>query len=217
MASQHGIEVNQNIRVTRAGYEEDWYVSSVQDISNHDFCISVPTQGQSPLVLHNGDIVKISLVSEKMARIEFETKVIGWRYDNIPLYVLALPKDSKRIQLRNFVRIPVMLEVYFSENVEGDHQPAFTKCTSLDISGGGIRLLLRQEYPAGTRLNLRILIPLNNRTEEVEVVGRVVRSWPDKNVNLYQTAIQFTEISRKHEDLIVRFVLSKMSQQRRLR
>lgn len=215
MAAQPGIQINQNIRVTRAEGEEDWYVSSVQDMNDNDFCISVPTRGPNPMVLNSGDSVKISFVSE-MSRLEFETKVVGWRYDNIPLYVLALPKEYKRIQLREFVRIPVVLETYYSEIPEEGRQPVFIRCNSLDMSGGGIRLLLNKDYPANTRLMLKFTLPLKARPEEIEVLCRVVRSWPDQNTKLYQTAVQFVKISNRQQDSIVRFILMKMSEQKRL-
>lgn len=215
MALIEGLQINQNIRITRMEGKEDWYLSDIQDIGKHEICISIPTKGPNPLVLNSGDLVRVSLVSE-MSRIEFETKVVGWRYDNIPLYTLALPKDYKRVQLRDYVRIPIVLQVDYADLPDPGQKPVFIKCNSLDLSGGGIRLLLQKEYPADTSLLLIITIPLQARQEELEVVGRVVRSWPDQNVKLYQTALQFIKISRKQQDLIIRFILLKMSEQRRL-
>jgi len=215
LALTEGIKINQNIRVTRTEGEEDWYISDIQDIGKHDISISIPTKGSNPLVLNSGDLVKISLVSET-SRIEFKTKVVEWRFDNIPLYALALPKDFKRVQLRDYVRIPIILEVNYADLPDPGQKPVFIKCNSLDLSGGGIRLLLQKEYPADTSLLLKITIPLPARQEELEVVGRVVRSWPDQNVKLYQTALQFIKISRKQQDLIIRFILTKMSERRRL-
>ena len=206
------ITINQNIKITRAAGKE-WCASNVQDVSSGSFCISIPTLGAHPLVLHEGDAVKISFVSEN-ARYEFETKVVGRRYDNIPMYELALPKEYKRMQLREFVRISFIMEMEYAEVPDEGMMPVFTKCTCLDLSGGGIRLLLKKYYPVGTELILKFIIPFKNDKEKVEIKGRVIRSWQDRN--MCQSAVQFKGISRRLQDLIVRFILLKMSEQRRL-
>lgn len=215
MKASDGLQINQNIRVTRAGGEEKWFVSSVQDISDNDFSISIPTRGHNPLNLQRGDLVKISFITQA-SRIEFETEVTGWRYDNIPMYVLLLPKKMKRVQLREFVRISVIMDAYYAEVPEAGEKPVFSKCTSLDLSGGGMKLLLKKDYPVDTKLMIKFNIPLKNGVEEMEVTGSVIRTWPAENSNSHQVVIKFFKINRKQQDSIVRFVLTKMSEQRRL-
>ena len=213
---QHGIQINRKIMVTRAGGEEEWYVSSVQDIDDNTFCISIPIHGPVPLVLNMGDAVKISLVTD-MSRVEFETVMVGWRHDKIQLYELALPKEYKRVQLREFARIPAVFEVSYAGVPDAGQRPVFSKCDSLDLSGGGMRLSLKENYAVDTRLMLRFKIPFKTGPEEIEVTGRVVRTWPAENAGLYRTALQFENISRRQQDLIVRYMFMKMSEQRRLR
>lgn len=220
MATEQKIKMNQSISISRAEGEEDWYNSSVQDLDDNSFCITIPLQGPNPLILDNGDRVKVNYVSD-MSRFEFETKVVGWRSDNIPMYVLARPKDVKRIQLREFVRLNVLLEAECAEIPEEGKQPVFKKCSALDISGGGTRLLLKKEYPPGTELLLRFALPIKksrgNVLEIIEITGRVARAWPNRDDGRYQTAIEFKGIGRRQQDLIVRFVLQKMAEQRRLK
>lgn len=213
--NQHKIQINLKIRVNRKG-EKNWYASSVQDIDRNSFSISIPTLGASPLILKPGEQVNIAFVLE-MSRFEFETKVIGRRYDNIPLYVMALPKRYVRVQLREFVRIPVILEVKYAVLPDDGKQPTFNICSSLDLSGGGMKLLLEEKYPESDKLILRFTLPFKTCAEEIEAVGRVVRVWRETESTLYQTAVKFERISRKQQDLIVRFILMKMSEQRRLR
>lgn len=215
MAALNQLKINDNIKVSRAGGDEDWYASNIQDIDDKSICISIPVQGPHSLVLGRGETVKVSFVSE-MSRYEFETVVTGWRYDNIPMYELALPKEFRRIQLREFVRVSCIMEVEYAEIPEENQRPVFKECTSLDLSGGGMRLLMEKEYPVNTELILKWVLPFKNFSEEIEVIGRVVRTWPDRNVKKYQTGIQFKEISRRQQDLIVRYVLARLSEQRRL-
>jgi len=214
LAEKPGIQINQNIKVALDG-EEEWYASNIQDVTDYDFCISIPVKASRPLVLKNGDWLIVSFV-KGVTRFEFKTRVTGWRYDNIPMYALALPKEYKRVQLREFVRIPVILDVTYAVVPEAGETPVFFGSNSTDISGGGTRLLLDKEYPAGTKLMLRFALPLKTGNEDLEVVGRVVRTWFDERLKLYHTAIQFIEISRRQQDLIARYVFMKMSERRRL-
>lgn len=210
------IQINQAIRITRTGDKDDWYVSSVQDLDENNFYISIPTQGPNSLILHNGDAAKVSLISEG-SRFEFETVMLGQHYDNIPLYVLALPKEYKRIQLRDFVRLPIVLEIHFCELTENEQLPVFSRCKCLDLSGGGCRLLLKKEYPLNTRLLLKFILPIRNRTEKIEVTGKVVRTSLVERINQYHVGVKFEKISRRLQDLIVYFILAKLSEQNRLR
>lgn len=209
------IQVNQNIKVALHDDEAEWYVANIQDITGYDFCISIPTKASRPLVLSNGDLLKVSFIKGP-SRYEFETKVTGWRYDNIPLYALALPKEYKRVQLREFVRIPLILDVAYAEVPEAGKQPEFFESNSVDLSGGGMRLLLDKEYPAGTRLILKFTLALKTGDRDLEVVGKVVRTWPDERLKCHHTAIQFVEINRGKQDIIARYVFMKLSERRRL-
>lgn len=215
MDARELLRVNLNIKVTRASGEEDWYSSSVQDVGPGTFYIAVPTQGPNPLVLGRGEKVRVTFVNE-MSRYEFTTAVVGWRQDNIPLYELLIPGELRRIQLREFVRVPVMLDVEYAEDTGEGARPSYKKCTALDISGGGVRLLTKKEMPAGTRLFLRFTLPLKTGPEEMELKGKVVRSWSDPETRNHQCGVQFVGISRRQQDLIVRYVLFKLSEQRRL-
>lgn len=214
--SEIEIQINQAIQVTRADGKDDWYVSSIQDLDNKNFCISIPTQGIRPLILHNGDAAKISLISET-SRFEFETLVVGQRNDNIPLYILALPKEYKRIQLRDFVRISIMLEMNYAELPEDGKAPVFKRCYSHDLSGGGIGFFLKNNYTADTRLLLKFTLPFRNRKEIIEVMGRVVRSSLVERVKVYHIGVRFVEIGRTQQDLIAHFILTKLAEQNRLR
>jgi len=211
----NGLRINHNIKVSRAGGKEDWYSSKVQDINDTGLYISVPVKGLHPMVLSVGETVIITFLWE-MSRYEFETQITGWRHDNIPLYELALPEKIRRIQLREFVRVSCIMEVEYAEIPEEGRQPVFRQCDSLDLSGGGIRLLVQKEYPVNTKLMLKWALPFQNFKEQIEVIGKVVRSLPERNAKKYLTGIQFEEITRRQQDLIVRYVLRRLSEQRRL-
>lgn len=98
----------------------------------------------------------------------------------------------------------------------GGGLPVFTGCSGLDISGGGIRLLHKNIFEINARLLLRIMIPRLSEKRCLEVSGTVIRAWKDEDLKMYKVAVQFTDISRSQQDLIVRYTFMKMSEQRRL-
>lgn len=214
MAEIIGIQINQKVHVTNIESRDNWYLASVQDLTDYELLISIPTKGTNPLVLKKDDKLVLSFISEG-SRYEFNAKVLGWRYDNIPMYVLTLPVEYKRVQLRQFVRISTLIDVLCAEMPESGKHPVYTKCSSLDISGGGIRLLHKKKFEVNTKLLLKIMIPVNKEPEYMEISGTVVRTWPHENLKMYKVAVQFTGISRSQQDLIVRYTFMKMSEQRR--
>ncbi len=209
------IQINQKIQVGLLSSKENSYVSNIQDIKDGELTISIPTKGANPLALNNGDLIKVSFISDS-SRYEFKTKVIGWRYDNIPMYALAMPEICKRVQLRKFVRIPTILEVMYAEVTDEGEYGEFIKSTSLDLSGGGIRLMLKKDFSPGARLLLKIYIPMKNGLECLEIMGVVVRTLPGEHLKSINAAVKFINISRRQQDLIVRYAFGKMAEQRRL-
>ncbi|NMA51611.1 MAG: flagellar brake protein, partial [Peptococcaceae bacterium] len=130
-AMEYGLQVNQPVKVTRTG-QEDWYTSSVQDVADNSFCISIPSSGPNVLTLQDGDVVKLKFIYEDN-RFMFETTVLGKRYDNIPLYTLALPKECERIQSRSFVRYSIVLDTLYAELPEEGLTPVFSKCYTVEL------------------------------------------------------------------------------------
>lgn len=218
MTAQELLKINQNMKVALLDEEDDddWYASSVQDIGSNDFCISVPLKAAWSLQLFKGDRVKVKLVTE-LVRYEFTTEVLGQREDNIPMFVLAIPEECTRIQLRNFVRVSVISELDYAPLPLAGQQPYFKRTTGLDLSGGGMRFLTPDKsIDTGTKLIIRFILPLKEGPIQMEVVGVVVRGCIDAITGAHQVAVKFVRIDRRQEDIITGYLLKKMSEQRRL-
>lgn len=216
MAARDLIKINQNIQVAYDDDQNDWYASNVQDVRESDFCISVPTKGISALLLHSGEPVRVTFVTE-MARYVFVTRVCGRRQDNIPLFVLDRPQVYVRVQLREFVRVNVMLDMFYALVTAAEEKPVCLRTHSIDLSGGGIRFLANNILPVGTLLIIKFTLPFDSEPERFELNGIVVRSWTEEHDKLYQAAARFVNITNRQVDLITRYLFSKMSEQRRLK
>jgi c-di-GMP-binding flagellar brake protein YcgR len=77
--------------------------------------------------------------------------------------------------------------------------------------------LSKKRYDAVIRLLLKFTLQFRNREEQIEVMGRVVRSSFIERVKRYHVGVRFMKISRTQQDLIVYFILTKLAEQNHLR
>lgn len=220
MFQQVTFGVNQKIQVSRIA-EENYFDSSVQDVQDGFFSIAIPYLKEHPLVLYRGEEVRVRFTLQNASYI-FTSRVIGVVTDNIKLYKLVHPEKIERIQLRNHVRIPVMLDVEYvvKEAVkESEKQKIkFNKGTTVDLSGGGMKLATRENIKENSLLILKFLLPLKSKAEPLQLKAKVVRVMKaDPQRELYHLGLRFEDITYREEDMIVRFVFERAAQQKRLR
>ncbi|MEW6423406.1 MAG: flagellar brake domain-containing protein [Bacillota bacterium] len=211
------LKIRQKIMVTRKG-EKQWFFSTIQDIRDGELYIEIPHQGESALVLYRGEEVDVRFSAEGASYV-FSSRVIGKTLDSIPLFRLTPPENVQRIQQRNFVRLPVALEVFYALPPEKNRRPRYKKAISNDLSGGGMRLTVNELLAEGTLLNLKFSLPLKKGVKEISAAGKVVRRWAfeTEGVVTYQVAVEFQGIGRTQQDYIVNFIFSRMAEQGRLK
>jgi len=211
----HYIKIYDNIQISRSE-EESWYTSKVQGFDQQHLLIDTPYDQNIPLVLESGEQINGRAFLDS-GKFEFKSRYLEKRYDNIPLLTLTMPHEYKRFQLRKFVRLPIMIDVYFAESNDGFRgNPLFTKATSLDLSGNGLRIASKRYYDTGTLLLLKFNLITRNLDCKISVTGRVIRvSSPDQN-RIFHVAVQFTDITSRQEDSIMRFIFYKTTERKRL-
>jgi len=215
MTVEQWIKINQSIRVSRDLEEPDWFDSNIQDVQKGKFYITIPYQKTNPLILDKGDQVIVNIVLQG-ARIEFKTILLGRQVDNIPLYVLSWPDDYNRVQDRKFVRLPVIMDIFYAEVPKEGESPQYIKSSAQDISGGGVRMLIKNMYEAGTVLLMKFDLLMGDKSEEIAVSGKVVRSGKI-SATAISAAVEFTNITNRQQDIIVRFILNKLAKSRKPR
>lgn len=85
---------------------------------------------------------------------------------------------------------------------------------TVDISGSGISLLLRENLSRGRLLHLSIIFTGSHRGK-LDVLGRVARSdsVDDGKEILYQTGIEFVDLTESEKDLLVKYTFSQHRKQ----
>lgn len=211
------LAVSQRIQVAREESEE-YYVSTVEDITDDAIFIALPYRQRHPLLLEAGDRVKV-LFPGKNECFCFSTTVKSRLEEGkVILYALALPSTIKRIQRRRDVRLYETMEVFFAPYREGE-EPDFKPTLALDFSAGGIRIASPKPYEPGTTLWIKFSLPLRNEEFTLATPARVVRCEPVmlEGRKLYHLGMEFLNLSRSQKDKIFSYVFWRMMEQRRLR
>ncbi|MCL2766087.1 MAG: flagellar brake domain-containing protein [Peptococcaceae bacterium] len=209
------ITLKQKIEVSLSEHDDEWYASSVQDIKKDEFYITIPIKETKNLLLFNNEVVDIYFI-EGEARYHFTTKVIRKIKENIPMYVLKMPVEYERVQLREFFRVPLSIPVNYAVLTKNKEQWEFAQSYSLDFSAGGIRLFSKKGLSRGDRLVLEFTLPFKSTSEYFRVLGVVVRVWDAEDSKKNQVAVRFTSVNQGQVDKITRYLFSVMMKDRRL-
>ena len=224
MGELNKIKINTRIEVVKLG-DLEYYISSIQDIIGDILYIGMPTLRSHPLVLTPGDKVTVRFpgISE---RYQFTSTYINFIKDPILLYRLTMPNDIKRIQQRRYARMEMLLEVFVAHIPEKGEEENYIRVNALDISGGGMKLLMKlisyKTYAVAKELMVRFNITDNvNKQIEIKTKVRVVRKdqLPSqerlgKEV-FYSFGIEFIELDEKLRQKIVSFIFREMAMRRR--
>ncbi|KKM12326.1 hypothetical protein SY88_04010 [Clostridiales bacterium PH28_bin88] len=213
--------VNRKVEVIRDD-EGNPYKSLIQDVTEFNFAIQVPSSAGILLPLHPGEKVDIRVIADNEQYL-FSTTVTGKKQDNVPLYILALPTQVHRMQLRSFVRIKCAIEVSYQsitpEEVPRVHllEPAKRGMT-VDLSGGGMQLVVPEALAPETLVLLKLSVPHKGKTVEVSAVGRIRRCDPSDldGFRRYVVGVSFERISERDRDKVISFIFRKMLDQWRI-
>lgn len=211
-----GFELNINGRLD-VYWEDAIYKSTVQDISDDYFAMSVPMSEGRYLPLERGEKVEI-IYYDNLVLYKFIGVVISRKIDNnVPQLILQFPDRVQRIQRRNYVRVDLIEYINYCQFIDDkkiddiyyeDDENIF-KAILLDVSGGGIKLKIKERVKA----NDILLIQLPTNEGILKLKGRIVRVIKDDD-NRNLCGISFIELNSKTRERIIRYVFDIMRKQR---
>ena len=162
LSNANRYEIGTRIAVAKLSEPDDSeYYSKIQNIDKGIIYIDIPYDGKSFFVLMRGERIRVKYISEGVAYV-FNSEFLG-KYketENLLFYKIKEPDedDIERIQLRNFVRISLIMDMKYKEK-EGD----WIKATMLDISCGGIKMAVNKKIEVGTELIINLSLPIKKR------------------------------------------------------
>lgn len=208
--------INNKIEVD---YNDESYKSNIQDATDEYIAISIPVCDGKYLPLARGEKVRVTYYYGKDIY-RFDTIVIGRKIEKILIIMLKKPEKVTIVQRRSFARVPLMINTYCalistgkSINNIGDNQIEFFEAYSLDISGGGMRVVIDRKYENKTQRGniLMVTIPLDD--ENITIQGKIVRVEKDRNNPNIVCGLTFLDLDVKTRENIIKMVFNKMRDQ----
>ena len=185
-----------------------WYRTKVLNVVvDRELEVSVPvSEGVEQVVPPEYRVLLEAVLPDGLRRMS--AYVLGRREGPKPGLVLDWPQVDEKIQRRDNVRVSVMFPVYVRPVDEKGKVGTRINGTVVDLSAGGVRIVLPDPLWEGLDVELALQIPgLGERT----CGGRVIRATENPSAGTaahYAAGVMFTEISEIVRRDITRFVFN---------
>lgn len=173
-----------------------------------------------PVMLPRGDNFGAKLIFNGIVY-QFMCTLLSKKVHPLPLWVVSLPFDIKKVQLRSFVRVAsslaTKLKIILPEAdnpvsaFEVTEQPIYSLATK-DISGGGIQVVSKYAFKPGARVEVVLDIPGGSTVSALGEVVRVQQPQPDNPI--FWVGIKFVDIQEKDRSKIIKYIFKKQLEQR---
>jgi c-di-GMP-binding flagellar brake protein YcgR len=206
------------LQTIREYCEEDElrYRSRIAELTDQEVLLEVPFDEQRRIlkVFAAYEALTGFYVSEDGIRNYFETKVTGFRKQDIRLMVVQRPakQDIRRLQRRNFLRLMVDLEMALC--VRHYRQVVTTQ----DIGGGGVSFFGQVQDPIELGDAMTCWLALQKKNEPIDFIfldGIIIRVRPLQGKGLLYV-LQYTYISQEDQQKIIRYVIEGQIAKRKM-
>ena len=209
------LRVTQKLEVIETDPEtaaQDIYFSRIEDVGTETIMITPPFRKGFYLPPRPGRKVAARVVAEKVPYF-FETSLIRYVPEQLPMWELVKPTSFRKMQLRENVRLDISLKATLAPLDELD-ESKFIKTVTKDISAGGAMIVLAKAIPIGENFIVSIVIsPEWTLTARGEVVRLIPPHPPQEK---YFAGIKFKdkEIDDKLQKRIIQFIFFKQAEKR---
>ncbi|NLC77866.1 MAG: hypothetical protein GX750_09660 [Clostridia bacterium] len=213
------LKVNRKLEIRQEGDEGKYYKSMIHGLNDRLLLVTPPYRGRDNLSLHRGDNVEVILIAEK-EKILFKAKVTDRVRKPFFGYVLEAAEEGTRIQLREFVRVKVLMDVEWCimDNMPENDQELegleFQQAVMVDLSGGGAGIVCDEPIPENTLILLRFIMPLKNTERSMSLLSEVRRCYRLDEQRKYMVGLAFLDLTQRDQDQIIEYVFQKLREQR---
>ncbi|MBU3214243.1 flagellar brake domain-containing protein [Clostridium estertheticum] len=194
--------------------DEKYFNSNVQDVTEDYIAISIPTNSGEYLPLSNGSIIDVIYYEEENIY-KFSSTIIGRKFENIPILLLAKPEEIKKIQRRRYVRVPLIKTAKYINlknepkvNLSTIDDSKYLKAVLVDLSGGGMRVKVSEEI----KDNDFLLVALTVNEEEVLIVGQTKRIMKDDD-SRFICGLSFEFLDNATQEQLIKYIFQLMRNQ----
>lgn len=212
-----GLIINKNIEII---WEKEVYKSIIQEIEEKYFSISIPPKNGTLIPLRQGDIVEV-LYYNNLNIFQFDSNIVGRKFDGITLIMLETPKKYKLVQRRQFFRVATLdgLTILNYEKLKDKNNKRiktlkplndkFKKGILLDLSGGGMGVNRNEAMAVGDILHLFLDI----QKEQIEIYCKVGRITSNE-FKSFTYGVCFLDLTEKEREKIIKYTFDIARRQR---
>lgn len=208
------LEINQKIEIEIPdGPYQGSYNSKVSNITEDLITVMAIYERENVIPVSKGIEVNI-LYEGDSAFYSLTTEIIERISNPIPSLVLKNTDQIERIQRRRYFRVKINKDIkYFAikEHKNEDGQPEFKKTTAIDLSGGGLMMVLNENL----KINDRLLFNLQIDELDKLIEGEIVRIKYNTDGYSKTAGVEFVEMDRKDTDKIISFLFNYQRKLRR--
>lgn len=196
----------QNVKLTKIKItgEMEEYASKIVGIEDDGmFLLETPLKKTQLVLLINGSIVNMVYMHENLGMYSVDLEVIEKIRDdnNIPLIRAKKVSDIRKIQRRNFFRLLTSMDIV----IRKADDVVVEKTKTVDISGGGIKLLSKQNF----EVNDIVKLDFKLESKEFSFDAKVVKIDNTDIRDIKEISLQFIDILEKDRNEIIRFIFDK--------
>lgn len=211
--------INQKIEILNYGMT---FKSTIQDIQEDYVVINMPISGRKFYIMHSGTSLEFYVCTSKEI-FKCRSMVLGKKEENnVQLVIISKPEIIEKVQRREYFRLPISMEVeycllpqgieYLSlKDIPSGYFNFMKKCITLDISGGGIKIITR-EY-ARKECNALVNIKLQ---EEICLLCTIVRCEYNDFEKNYRISLKYEDLEERVRDKIIKYIFNKLRDQSKL-
>lgn len=193
----------QNIKLIykKKNGENEEYTSRVISLDSEiELMVENPSKEGKEVHFLNGTKLDVVFQLENLDLYSFETEIVAKVREKINLLKLRRIGEVKKLQRRNFYRVKSDLDVIV--RMSGD--VIFEETIILDISGGGLKFLSRQDFKLGDLVELNITL----LGEDLDLEAKVVKV--DKiGFGKSEVSVEFYDLYEDDQNVIVKYVFEK--------
>ena len=197
--STEQLYVNQNIEIkVKRGAYKGTYQSKIEEINENNIKVFPPYKKREIVPLRKNTELEIYFTA-KDAAYKFHSRVIERVKGKVELLAITIPEKMIRIQRRNYFRLEVKRDIkYRKVNNDLEAVEKFNKTKTIDLSGGGVKFILKSNLKEGDLIEIKLDIA---EISDLKILAEVQQKYDLPNGEA--VGVEYKQISQKVRDIIV--------------
>ncbi|MDD7026906.1 MAG: flagellar brake protein [Lachnospiraceae bacterium] len=200
------------------------HISQIYDVLDDDRIEVMMPIEQSKLILLPLKAVYTLVVYTETGVYQCDAKVVDqYKKDSIYLLAMEIITKVKRYQRREYYRYGCTLPVFTRQLTEEemakriwDVNKEGKEGVMLDLGGGGIRFVTKEEYQPDTMILCCFCLDFEGTEQEYQIAGKVLSTTiTGKNDDKYEVRVQFEDVTNLTREEIIQFIFEDERRQKR--